>query len=241
MLELHQFRHSAFCLKVRMGLAAKGLTYKIVEITPGIGQIAIFRKSGQRQVPVLIDEENIVTESSAIIRYIEKRHPEPKLIPTDLKTAAQVHLIEEWADTTLASRVRSSLLQAISIDPSLRIGLLSEELPTPIRKVIEEIPYALFAGMGELISQGKGSFLIESLERLTNLVQTNSWLVGEEMTVADIAIAAQLSLLKFPPSSGHLLEGKGCPGFNDNPRLQPLFHWRDNLENLLLLQSSQMT
>ena len=34
MLELHQFRHSAFCLKVRMVLQAKGLSFRTVEVTP---------------------------------------------------------------------------------------------------------------------------------------------------------------------------------------------------------------
>ena len=34
MLELHQFRHSAFCEKVRLILAAKGLAYSVVEVTP---------------------------------------------------------------------------------------------------------------------------------------------------------------------------------------------------------------
>ena len=48
MLELHQFRHSAFCLKVRMVLQAKGLSFRTVEVTPGVGQVAVFRLSGQR-------------------------------------------------------------------------------------------------------------------------------------------------------------------------------------------------
>ena len=53
MLELHQFRHSAFCEKVRLVLAAKGLAYQAIEVTPGVGQLALYRLSGQRQVPVL--------------------------------------------------------------------------------------------------------------------------------------------------------------------------------------------
>ena len=35
MLELHQFRHSAFCLKVRMVLQAKGLSYREGSQKPG--------------------------------------------------------------------------------------------------------------------------------------------------------------------------------------------------------------
>ena len=59
MLELHQFRHSAFCLKVRMVLQAKGLSFRTVEVPPGVGQVAVFRLSGQRQVPVLVDGDQV--------------------------------------------------------------------------------------------------------------------------------------------------------------------------------------
>ena len=67
MLELKQFRHSAFCLKVRMVLQAKNLKYRVVEIIPGIGQIGIFRLSGQRQVPVLVDGENLLRTPAQLL------------------------------------------------------------------------------------------------------------------------------------------------------------------------------
>ena len=60
MLELHQFRHSAFCLKVRMVLQAKGLSFRTVEVPPGVGQVAVIRLSGQRQVPVLVDGDQVI-------------------------------------------------------------------------------------------------------------------------------------------------------------------------------------
>jgi glutathione S-transferase len=56
MLELHQFRHSAFCEKVRLLLAAKQLPYSVVEVVPGLGQVQLYRLSGQRQVPVLVTQ-----------------------------------------------------------------------------------------------------------------------------------------------------------------------------------------
>ena len=68
-LELHQFRHSAFCLKVRMVLQAKGLSYREVEVTPGLGQVDVFRRSGQRQVPMLVDDETVIADSSSIAAY----------------------------------------------------------------------------------------------------------------------------------------------------------------------------
>ena len=57
-MELNQFKYSAFCLKVRMVLDAKNFSYKTTEIKPVIGQLEIFRISGQKQVPVLVDGPN---------------------------------------------------------------------------------------------------------------------------------------------------------------------------------------
>ena len=127
MLELHQFRHSAFCLKVRMVLQAKELSFRAVEVPPGVGQVAVFLLSGQRQVPVLVDGDQVIADSSAIALYLDQREPEPALIPTDPRQAAQVHLLEDWADTTLAMAGRSSLVQACLLytSPSPRDATLS--------------------------------------------------------------------------------------------------------------------
>ncbi|MEY4746433.1 MAG: hypothetical protein RLZZ442_1025, partial [Cyanobacteriota bacterium] len=74
-MQLHQFRHSAFCEKVRLVLAAKRLDYTVVEVTPGIGQLELFRLSGQRQVPVLVDGAEVIADSTAIALYLERHHP----------------------------------------------------------------------------------------------------------------------------------------------------------------------
>ena len=87
MLELHQFQHSTFCLKVRMALKAKNLSFRIVEISPGLEQINLFRISGQKQVPILKDGDHIISESSAIIKYLETISTEPELLPKENKEA----------------------------------------------------------------------------------------------------------------------------------------------------------
>ena len=113
MLELHQFRHSPYCLKVRMALAAKKLEYRTVEITPAIGQIDIFQKTGQRKLPVLFDNEITIHNSSSIIRHLEKIQIEPKLIPDNPKERSQAQIIENWADTTLAKSIKIVFLEDI--------------------------------------------------------------------------------------------------------------------------------
>jgi glutathione S-transferase len=72
-MELHQFKHSAFCEKVRLVLAAKGLDATLVEVVPGLGQLELFRLSGQRQVPVLVDGSEVIADSTEIALHLEKR------------------------------------------------------------------------------------------------------------------------------------------------------------------------
>lgn len=131
MLELHQFRHSAFCLKVRMVLQAKGLSFRTVEVTPGVGQVAVFRLSGQRQVPVLVDGDQVIADSSAIALHLDQREPDPALIPADPRQAAQVHLLEDWADTTLAMAGRSSWCRPRRWIPSCGWPCCPTICPTP--------------------------------------------------------------------------------------------------------------
>ena len=234
MLELHQFRHSAFCLKVRMVLQAKGLSYRTVEVTPGIGQVAVFRLSGQRQVPVLVDGDTVLADSSTISRHLDLAGGEPALLPADAKQAAQVHLIEDWADTTLAAGGRACLVQAAALDPELRVALLPDDVPDPLRSVMGAIPGGWVNSVSELVNQGERTALLASLEQLAASVEASPWLVGETLTMADLAVAAQLSLLRFPQSAGSPLAGRGVPGLSDHPKLQALFQWRDQLELKLM-------
>ncbi len=233
MLELYQFQHSSFCLKVRLGLEAKKLTYRIVEIKPGIGQLQIFKLSGQKQLPVLKDGENVISDSTAIIEYLEKITKEPSLVPKDPKEAAIVEMIEDWADTALAKSVRLELIKAASMDPLLREALLPESFPGSLKNLVNTLPFELINGVNEIINTNQSQQLLDSLKKISKSVSVNQYLVGNSLTIADLAVAAQLSLLCFPFSSGKRLYHKGCPGFADNPQLKDLFDWRDELEEKL--------
>ena len=229
MLELHQFRHSAFCEKARLVLAAKGLEYSVVEVVPGVGQLELYRLSGQRQVPVLVDGPEVIADSTAIALHLEARHPQPALLPVDPAERAQVRLLEDWADTTLAAGARLALVQAAAADPVLRTALLPEATPDGLRSLVGALPGGLLAGLGQVVDQGALQELRSNLEQLTVLVQAQPYLVGSALSLADLAVAGQLSLLKFPASAGAPLAGRGVPGLADDPQLAPLFAWRDRI------------
>ncbi len=217
-----------------MALQAKGLSYREVEVTPGIGQISLFRLSGQRQVPVLVDGDDVVADSSAICRHLELLGPEPALIPADPRQRAQMQLIEDWADTTLASAVRAALVQAAADNAELRDVLLPDDVPSPVRQVMSTLPGGWLSSLGELLGQEQRASMLSSLCAVADGLDLNGCLVGDTISLADLAVAAQLSLLRFPASAGELLAGRGVPGISDHPRLQDLFRWRDQLETRLI-------
>ena len=229
MLELHQFRHSAFCEKVRLVLAFKQLSFTPIEVTPGVGQVDLYRLSGQRQVPVLVDGSEVIADSTAIALHLEQKHPDPALLPSDPALRAQVLLLEDWADTALAAGARMALVQAAASDAVLRDGLLPEATPSPLRSLVGALPGGVLSGVGQVLDQQVLQQLRSSLEQLTVLVQAQPYLVGDSLTLADLAVMAQLSLIKFPSSAGSPLAGCGVAGLADDPRLESLWLWRDRL------------
>ncbi len=234
MLELHQFRHSPFCLKVRMALAAKKLKYRTVEITPAIGQIDIFQKTGQRKLPVLFDNEIIIHNSSSIIRHLEKIQIEPKLIPDNPKERSQAQIIENWADTTLANSIKIVFLEEILKSPELISSLLPNQISDSIQKFFINMPLDIGSPISGLINQNQKESLKLNLDYLTNLIEKENFIIGEKLSIADISVASQLSLLSFPNSSGETLKGKGCSIYLNDPSLKNLFKWRDSIENSLI-------
>jgi len=233
MLELHQFKHSPYCLKVRMALAAKKLEYRTLEITPAIGQIDIFQKTGQRKLPVLFDKEISIYNSSSIIRHLEKIQIEPKLIPDDPKECSQAQIIENWADTTLAKSIKIVFLEEIMKSPGLISSLFPNDISDSMQRFLLNIPLNIGSQISGLINQKDKESLKLNLEYLTNLVEKEKFLVGKALSIADISVASQLSLLSFPKSSGETLRGKGCSIYINDPSLNNLFKWRDSIEEEL--------
>ena len=241
MITLYQFRHSAFCLKTRMALKAKKLVYRVEEVKPGIGQIEIFQISGQKQLPIIMDDNNqIISDSSNICEYIDKKNSNNKLFPEDPILFAQSKLIEDWADTTMASLCKKALIKSAFDNPKLREALLPDDIPSSIKGIIDNIPFKNLNNISNLFLSDKSNIEFQKiLESLSKALLNKNFLIGNSLSIADISVASQLSLLKFPNSSGSSLSGEGCQEFINNPYLENLFQWRDNIEEKIFSASSQ--
>jgi glutathione S-transferase len=92
---------SPYVRKVLACLNLKGLAYAIDPITPFFGNDEFEALSPLRRIPVLIDGDFSVSDSSVICFYLDEAYPGHALLPADPKDRARARWFEEFADTRL--------------------------------------------------------------------------------------------------------------------------------------------
>jgi glutathione S-transferase len=240
MLELYQFEFSQFSEKVRLILDYKGLAYRKIEVTPGMGQLELYRMSGQRQAPVLKDGNTIIADSTAIAFYLDKTYPDKPILPTNPQQLATCILLEQWADDAIGSKGRKILFEGLKND-RLRTSILPNDTPDLFKNLIGSIPreamdvLGLGIGLTPAGIEATTAEMHRSLQSICTLIteQPCAYLTGDTPSLADLTIAG-LSLVLKIPDGPYLnipdnLKGKGVPGFADNPDYDVFFTWRDKL------------
>lgn len=97
MLTLWRFRFSTNVERVLLALAHKGLAYESRWVDPA-DRSPVVELSGQPLVPVLVDDGEVIADSTRILEHLERRFPEPPLFPRDPARAAEVRIFADWFD-----------------------------------------------------------------------------------------------------------------------------------------------
>jgi len=171
---LYDYFRSSACFRVRIALNLKSLNYEKVPIhllNHGGEQFsAAYQKvNSQSLVPTLKDGDKILTQSLAIIEYLDETYPTPALLPTDAYHKA---LVRSFA-----------LMIAADIHPlnNLRVlTYLTNEL-----NITEEKKTAWYQHWMQ-----KG--LAASEKQLVNQGKSNDFCFGNEPSLADICLVPQL-------------------------------------------------
>lgn len=101
MIKLYYHVDCPYSQKVRIVLAEKDLEHELVHVDLGKGEqkTAEFRKlSPLGKVPVLVDEDVVVYDSTVINEYLDEEYPNPALMPEDSAGRARVRLLEDFCD-----------------------------------------------------------------------------------------------------------------------------------------------
>jgi len=171
-MRLYDYSECPFAQKVRIVLAEKELEYEtvLVDLRQGEQKSAEFLKlNPYGRVPVLIDEEVVVYDSTLINEYLEDEYPHPSLMPEDSAGRARVRTMEDFCDNSFL--------------PSA--GFVQAELGKP---AAEQDP-------ARLQRYRKG--LTDGLNRLEVFLTGKEYLAGE-FSLADIAfVPAVMNLARL--------------------------------------------
>ena len=95
-MELYNYFRSSASYRVRIALALKGIgyDYKPVHLTKNEHMNESYAAvSASRLVPLLRDGEHTLTQSLAIMEYLDETHPEPPLLPLQPAERARVRAL----------------------------------------------------------------------------------------------------------------------------------------------------
>ena len=177
-MKLFTYWRSQAAYRVRIALALKGLPIKKVSLDLLKGdqfEASYQALNPEGVVPTLIDGEGQpLVQSLAILEYIDEKYPQPRLLPADLRARAHARAIAQMvamdAHPFIVPRVRKHLEDELHLDEAARAKWVRHWLDTGSRAV-EEV--------------------------LARDPRTGKFCVGDQITVADICLAAHLTSAKL--------------------------------------------
>ena len=164
---------SPFVRKVMAFVAEKGLTAELKPSGMGRGGPDFDEASPFRKMPALRDpgadggRDFTISDSTAIVTYLEAKYPEPNLIPSDPVARARAIWYEEFADTVF-HKPNSAIFFNRFVLPKIMKQAGDEAAAASAQR--EEIPP-----------------LLDYLERM---VPDSGFLIEDRITLADIAVAS---------------------------------------------------
>jgi glutathione S-transferase len=208
---LYDLTDSPFCAKARICLQVKGVAYRRMTLTARkLRELRELNPLGK--VPVLIDRGRPIVDSSAIARYLDVEFPDPPLLPDDPAARAYCSVIEDWADEALYFVVGAFKW----LNPANRRAAIA--------RTVAELDGGAFAPVAAWLvtRQIVGRYrawrytpdalphfearMQESLGWLTELLVGRPYLLGRALTLADVAVYAQLAWMRLY-AENRLLDG----------------------------------
>ncbi|WP_114952536.1 glutathione S-transferase family protein [Sphingosinicella terrae] len=158
---------SPFVRKVLAYASEKGIDLEVKSIALGAADPDFREASPFGKMPGFRDGDFAISDSTAIIVYLEAIRPEPNLIPTEAKARARTIWFDEYADTILSACGGKMFFNRI-VAPRF-LGMAGDE-EAAAKAQCDELPP-----------------LLDYLERV---IPASGFLVEDRLTLADLAVAS---------------------------------------------------
>ncbi|HEV2746000.1 MAG TPA: glutathione S-transferase family protein [Allosphingosinicella sp.] len=164
---------SPFVRKVLAFAAEKGIEVEARPVALGSDDPEFLEASPFRKMPGFRDGDFAISDSSAIIAYLEAIKPDPNMIPTEPRARARAIWYDEFADTILAACGAKMFFNRIVAPKFLK---RESDLAAADKAEGEELPP-----------------ILDYLERV---IPDGGFLVEDRLTLADVAVASPFANLK---------------------------------------------
>jgi glutathione S-transferase len=165
---------SATSRKVRVVLAEKNLDFTMKAEKPWERRPEFLALNPAGEVPVLIDNDDVIAGTEAIVEYLDEMYREKMLFGINPLDRAEVRRLVSWFDGKMNREVTENLI--------------GEKIMK--RRVGEGQPNS------QAIRAGHAN-LPHHLDYIAYLVERRRWLAGDFFSVADITAAAHISTLDY--------------------------------------------
>jgi glutathione S-transferase len=190
------FSGTPFAIKVERCLRYKQLPFDVREVgwLERATLLPTISRSGK--LPVLRYGDQLIEDSTVIAYWIEERHPEPSLVPSDSVAHAHMHVLEEWADEVLYWYGIYEAARFGGFD--VQVEAYFRDLPEPVRRAVAERMRASVAenldrqGIGRYPKEKVIADVRRGLDALAALVTAEPFVTGPTLTLADVALFGQL-------------------------------------------------
>jgi glutathione S-transferase len=165
MIKLYGVPLSPFARKALLVLDYKGLEYENVPTFPGDPSPEFRAISPLGKIPVLEHDGFTIPDTSVIARYLDRIAPEKSLYPSDPRLEARALWLEEYADSRLVETC-SGLFRERLLKPKMFNQPTDDAV---VRNILD-------------------TTMPECLRYLETVVPESGYLVGDSLTIADIAV-----------------------------------------------------
>ena len=164
---LHGANISPYVRKVRVALAYKGIEYNNTQQSPFGAPDEFVAKSPMSKIPCWEEGELILPDSSVILSYLEHRYPDPPLLSAEPGKRARALWFEEFADTRMGECIPAVFFQRVVMPNILKWETNEEVVSLLLEKKVPEV-----------------------LDYLSGCLGDDEFMVGGELSIADIAITS---------------------------------------------------
>jgi len=191
--------YSPYVRKVLVSLIEKGVSYEHKPVMFHAPDADFQAASPFGKIPALEDEGFRLADSSAILWYLERKHPSPALVPTDPKALGRAVWFDKFGDTELFGKLIVPFVERV-LKPNMMKQATNEDAVT--KALDKDLPPLFDYLEGEV---------------------AGPYLVGDAFSIADISVVtgfynfhlaeAQIDAARWPKLAAYVADTLARPSF----------------------------